>query len=375
KLLKEVQEQAPCVLALQEVDHYEDIASDLRSFGYEGMYLMRDGETSDGCATFWKTSQFRLRCHHKVLFSEFGLRNNVALLLALEPIDESLRMKSQYGRRHLVVCNTHILFNPKRGDIKLAQVRMLMEQLAEFSGRTEQMMTSDSTDRSSSEAPAASLPPERGAEAASSEGDGEQAKAAVVIAGDFNAIPHSGIYHFMAEGRLDCLSLDRRRMGSEAYHPRAQSPVAEYHGPYSNAHLRFTGSQSHTKLSNKKKKLNLAWEQEHLQHAVGKAAANRGDYTACHPYSFRSAYMHAAGAEPAFTTYHESAHATVDYIWHTPQLTARRVLMTPSLQQLPHWCKGLLSPEWPSDHMSLVCDFVMGAAKPITASKLLENSH
>lgn len=54
----------------------------------------------------------------EIRFSQFGLRHNVALVVALRP----RRVGDGEVATPLLFANTHILFNPKRGDIKLGQV-------------------------------------------------------------------------------------------------------------------------------------------------------------------------------------------------------------------------------------------------------------
>ena len=51
-------------------------------------------------------------------------RDNIAIICVLQPL--TLRGKKE---SLLIVSNTHILYNPKRGDIKLAQVNMLIHEL------------------------------------------------------------------------------------------------------------------------------------------------------------------------------------------------------------------------------------------------------
>jgi len=88
------------------------------SWGYEGIFQMRTGDTSDGCAMFWKSKRFHLLEEDSIDFSEFDLRNNVAQIYVFE----------LNGAHKLVLGNIHVLFNPKRGDVKLGQIRLLLEK-------------------------------------------------------------------------------------------------------------------------------------------------------------------------------------------------------------------------------------------------------
>jgi len=94
------------------VDRFQDIAAGMRSRGYEGIFQRRTGDTRDGCAMFWKSKRLHLLEEDSIDFSEFDLRNNVAQICVFE----------LNGAHKLVLGNIHVLFNPKRGDVKLGQV-------------------------------------------------------------------------------------------------------------------------------------------------------------------------------------------------------------------------------------------------------------
>lgn len=76
----------------------------------------------------------------------------------------------------MVVGNIHVLFNPKRGELKIAQARVLFETVHR-------------------------LRREHGASA--------------LICGDFNSTADSAIYEFMASGRLNLTKYDRRKLSGQ----------------------------------------------------------------------------------------------------------------------------------------------------------------
>ncbi|KAK9835122.1 hypothetical protein WJX84_011986, partial [Apatococcus fuscideae] len=90
-------------------------------------------------------------------------------------------------------------------------------------------------------------------------------------------------------------------------------------------------------------------------------------WLAKHPMHLLSAYNELLGGEPPYTSCHGRFIGTVDFMWFTPEmeglrLRPRRALLPPPLDSLH--C-GLPSPTWPSDHISLLCDFQMlGAPMP-----------
>ncbi|OEL18570.1 Carbon catabolite repressor protein 4-like protein 3 [Dichanthelium oligosanthes] len=117
-IIREIRHWDPDLVCLQEVDRFQDIAAGMKSRGYEGIYQRRTGDTRDGCAIFWKSKRLRLLEEDSIDFSEFNLRNNIAQICVFE----------LNGTHKLVLGNIHVLFNPKRGDVKLGQIRLLLEK-------------------------------------------------------------------------------------------------------------------------------------------------------------------------------------------------------------------------------------------------------
>ena len=304
----------------------------------------RDGQTSDGCGTFWKRDVFRQVAHEKIQFSEHGLRHNVALLVALRPRDDRSGHIAP-----LLIANTHILFNPKRGDIKLGQMRVLLERLRGFAA-AHGCGGGGGDDR---------LVDGRRADAAAPGGEG--AGTALVL-GDFNCTPQSPLHRFLLEGWLHLDDVERPHLsGTVGTQPRSlREPPYVNDAAAGTAPRRPGRSRGETRARAR----DGGWGEEERGLALGSAAAAAGDRTARHDWTLRSAYATVAGGEPAYTSYHEKFCGTVDYMWFTPHaLLPRRVLLPLPLEVLdaavPHrrWCKGLPSDHWASDHMALVCEF------------------
>eukprot|EP00903_Cladosiphon_okamuranus_P015669 g14470.t1 len=195
RVLQKVLEFRPTVVCLQEVDEsqYDTLfKKELGSLGYVGAYFKRSGGKSDGCATFVLGNEMRLVEQEDVPYKVQGHpvldRDNVALLVVVDVLSRSqsptgegsfdggaTSQPSAAGRRdagaRLVIANTHLVFNPKRGDVKTAQLMLLtsrVERLAKSSGA-----------------------------------DG------VMICGDFNMTPDSALYHYMVRGALAVDGLNR----------------------------------------------------------------------------------------------------------------------------------------------------------------------
>ncbi|RID56000.1 hypothetical protein BRARA_G03229 [Brassica rapa] len=308
-ICKEISRYNATILCLQEVDRFDDLDSLLKLRGFEGVHKRRTGEATDGCSIFWKEKLFKLLHHQEIEFDSFGLRNNVAQLCVLEmncEVPESkLRVQSSEqtstSPRRLVVGNIHVLFNPKRGDIKLGQVRLLLERAYKLSQ--------------------------------------EWGNIPVAIAGDLNSTPKSAIYDFVASADLDTQLHDRRQISG-------QSELDTKPSPFRN-HYAVSVSQTNE------------WSQEELQLATGGQATTH----VRHQLKLNSAYAGVPGThrtrdqcgEPLATTCHSRFQGTVDYIWHTKELVPVRVLETLPTDVLRR-TGGLPSEKWGSDHLAIACE-------------------
>ncbi|XP_013589976.1 PREDICTED: carbon catabolite repressor protein 4 homolog 5 [Brassica oleracea var. oleracea] len=308
-ICKEISRYNATILCLQEVDRFDDLDGLLKNRGFQGVHKRRTGEASDGCSIFWKEKLFKLLHHQEIEFDSFGLRNNVAQLCVLEmnfeDPESKLRVQSSEqtstSPRRLVVGNIHVLFNPKRGDIKLGQVRLLLERAYKLSQ--------------------------------------EWGNIPVAIAGDLNSTPKSAIYDFVASADLDTQLHDRRQISG-------QSELDTKPSPFRN-HYAVSVSQTNE------------WSQEELQLATGGQATTH----VRHQLKLNSAYAGVPGThrtrdqcgEPLATTSHSRFQGTVDYIWHTKELVPVRVLETLPTDVLRR-TGGLPSEKWGSDHLAIACE-------------------
>ncbi|NWU98122.1 ANGE1 protein, partial [Upupa epops] len=136
--------------------------------GFACFYKRRTGMKTDGCAVCFKYSRFKLISFSPVEYFRPGLdilnRDNVGLVLLLQPLlQEGLDLKAVSP---LCVANTHLLFNPRRGDIKLTQMAMLLAEIDKIAKTTE-----------------GSYYP-------------------VILCGDLNSVPDSPLYRFIRNGEL-----------------------------------------------------------------------------------------------------------------------------------------------------------------------------
>ncbi|KAG1665479.1 hypothetical protein FOA52_007611 [Chlamydomonas sp. UWO 241] len=214
-LLNELIHWGADVVCLQEVSQFEDLETGLKAAGYLGVFVQRPGRRKDGCATFWKASRFELLDSKSIDFLELGLEENVALIVTLrpklDPVAASAATATAVGGDDsaaaagggvpcggersaappapppsgvdkgpppaVVVSNTHLLFDPSRGEVKLGQVRTLLATVHTAVTRDPHSVA--------------------------------------VLAGDWNLTPRCPLYEFIAKGQLDLMGHSKRRLGGQ----------------------------------------------------------------------------------------------------------------------------------------------------------------
>ncbi|KAL8262625.1 hypothetical protein R6Q59_023974 [Mikania micrantha] len=234
-------------------------------------------------------------------FKRFGLRDNVAQFCVLKMkgnqkrIDDTENLKAQ-ASRSILIGNIHVLFNPNRGDIKLGQVRLFLAKAHRLSQKW------------------GNIP--------------------VILGGDLNSMPQSGIYQFIATSELNIQHHERKRVSGQICSTEYQrfEYQSNYSSRWSKEELRLaTGTEDTTYLRHNLK-LNSVY------YGVPAGPLTRDSH-----------------GEPLVTSYHSKFMGTVDYIWHTDDLVPVKVLETLPSEILKK-TRGLPSKAWGSDHLALVCE-------------------
>ncbi|KAK9476781.1 Endonuclease/exonuclease/phosphatase [Lipomyces japonicus] len=281
------------IVSLQEVDSntYEDFLTPfLAQKDYKGYYYPKTrsktmGEVErrrvDGCALFYKTTTFKLLEQHYIEYSKLAIdkgdikncpdlynrvftKDQIGIVCFLEHI--------KTGNR-LIVANSHVYWDPKHKDVKLIQSGILMEEVTRLSKQF------------------AKIPPSPDASHKIHYKDGTQIP--LIIAGDFNSTPDSGVYQLFAKGSVP------------GDHPDMQGYK----------YGRFT--------------------EEGLSH----------------PFTLKSSY--AAIGEPSFTNWTPGFTDTIDYIFASSNnLTINGVIGEPDKEYMSK-VVGFPTPHFPSDHISL----------------------
>ncbi|XP_071323414.1 protein angel homolog 2 [Trachinotus anak] len=290
-LLAEIQQLDADILCLQEVqeDHYENqIKPALQRLGYQCEYKKRTGSKPDGCAIIFKSSRLSLLSSNPVEFFRPGDalldRDNVGLVLLLRP---NHPVSQSDPSAFICVANTHLLYNPRRGDIKLTQLAILLAEISRLSR----------------------LP------------DGSTSP--VVLCGDFNSTPWSPLYSFLTTGSLDYRGLQISMVSGQESVPRGQrlltSPIWS-HSLGINHQCQYESSPS-SPTAVEGAISNLTVEDLSSTAAV---ALNRARIE--HGLKLQSSYQHhlVPDGRPEITTCHSRTAITVDYILFTPEVTSSR---------------------------------------------------
>jgi CCR4-NOT transcription complex subunit 6 len=335
-VLKEIELYSPDLLCLQEVvwaQYLHFFVPEMEHRGYKSVFhpksrvkFSNDTNRVDGCASFYRASMFEEVRSFNIEFQTLAQENperyctpgddagwarlaskdNIAVGLILRrrerPSLPSLQQsrqqaqgqtivgsggKYQQGGRNqrgsspahsqvqqqqqvdddlLVFVNTHIHWDPDFSDVKLMQVQMLLEQLEDW---VEEYST-----------PNHRIP--------------------LILGGDFNSMPDSGVYQLLVDGFVP------------GDHPDF---LGYTYGQYTDEGLR-------------------------------------------HSFQLHSANATLAG-EPAFTNYTGDFNGVLDYIWYSANsLTVERALNGVDESVIHAYNGALPNPHMPSDHIPLVTDFV-----------------
>lgn len=93
--------------------------------GYTGRFKKRTGDKVDGCAIYFRESKFELKEFVSVEFYQPNIsclnRDNIGVIALLKPKDNP--------SKKVVIANTHLLFNPRRHDVRLAQIQLMLAEI------------------------------------------------------------------------------------------------------------------------------------------------------------------------------------------------------------------------------------------------------
>ncbi|XP_055720807.1 protein angel homolog 1 isoform X1 [Salvelinus fontinalis] len=381
-LTQEFKKWEPDILCLQEVqeNHFtEQLHPVLRYMGYTCVYKRRTGTKTDGCVVCYRGDRFSQVSESLLEFyrpeCELLDRDNVGIVLLLQPIITQGSEVTAKGPP-LCVATTHLLFNTRRGDVKLTQLAMLLAEI-DYIMRNCKVK-------------------------------GEHCN--VVLCGDFNALPNMPLYQLITTRQLYYHGLPawmisgQEDLSYNIHHRRVFAPLwPSTVGIDDNCQYTTVNEPKSQVTSTQSPERNLHYNHGFLRRLRFCEAAcvrpqnlelipgvtdNTPDPEDKHPYTtrfrqtishylnLRSAYGHfIPGTDRAeVTTLHSEVGATVDYIFYSPrrgissadqkgggQRQSEGLKLLGRLSLLPEedlWSmNGLPNEMFPSDHLSLLAKF------------------
>lgn len=292
-LLAEIQQHDADVLCLQEVqeNHYENqIKPALQALGYQCEYKKRTGKKPDGCAVIFKASRFSLLSSTPVEFYRRGDalldRDNVGMVVLLQPKTGAARSDAS---SFVCVANTHLLYNPRRGDIKLAQLAILLAEICRLS-----------------RLPDGSYNP-------------------VVLCGDFNSAPWSPLYRFLTTGRLEYQGMQIGMVSGQESSPKGHrlltSPIWS-HSLGISQRCQYESKQAEEPSPSSPSAVEGGISDLSVEDLASKAAAAFNSWRIEHNLKLQSSYRHRLmpDGRPEITTCHSRTALTVDYILYSSDI-------------------------------------------------------
>lgn len=226
-IMEEIRHYSADIINLQEVEmdqFYNFFLPELKQDGYAGIYspksrakTMAENERKfvDGCAVFYRTAKFTLIKEHLVEFNQLAMANadglehmlnrvmpkdNIGLAALLQTTEAAwengksfLLSLSQVNlfffmgtaphdsvivQQPLLVCTAHIHWDPEFCDVKLIQTMMLSNELKGILEESAQTLR------------------------AKDNFNIEPSNIQLVLCGDFNSLPDSGVIEFLNAGRV-----------------------------------------------------------------------------------------------------------------------------------------------------------------------------
>ncbi|XP_022247660.1 CCR4-NOT transcription complex subunit 6-like isoform X2 [Limulus polyphemus] len=218
-IMEEIKHYSADIISLQEVEtdqFYNFFLPELRNEGYDGIFspksrakivLESERKHVDGCAIFFRSNKFSLIKEHLVEFNQLAMANaegsddmlnrvqtkdNIGLAALLQTnegaFENGVLPGSSEIHQPLLVCTAHIHWDPEYCDVKLIQTMMLMSELHGILEDATQSF------RPGSQKPDINNIP-------------------LLLCGDFNSLPESGVVEFLTSGRVSVDHPDFKKLG------------------------------------------------------------------------------------------------------------------------------------------------------------------
>ncbi|XP_071440105.1 CCR4-NOT transcription complex subunit 6 [Hetaerina americana] len=216
-ILNEIRHYAADIISLQEVEtdqFHNFFLPELKADGYDGIFspksrakTMAENERKyvDGCAIFYRRAKFTMEKEYLVEFNQLAMaqaegsddmlnrvmpKDNIGLAALLHtndiawenglPVDSS----GQVVPQRILVCTAHIHWDPEYCDVKLIQTMMLSHEL--------RVILDEIAGSESLLGYRMSMQPHKP----------RQDSVHLLLCGDFNSLPDSGVVEFLTTGRV-----------------------------------------------------------------------------------------------------------------------------------------------------------------------------
>ncbi|XP_074111947.1 protein angel isoform X1 [Cotesia typhae] len=172
---KEILESEANVICIQEMqmEHLEEFLVPFLEQGFDYLYKKRTNDTRDGLLLLYQPSLFKLEDYVYVEYHQTNEdilnRDNVGIVVKFS-LTES-------PDSCIVISTTHLLYNPKRNDVRLAQTQILFAEV-------DRIAFVKNTANGPEYYP-------------------------IIVCGDFNLQPFTGVYKFITEGSFDYIGKGR----------------------------------------------------------------------------------------------------------------------------------------------------------------------
>ena len=177
KILEELKTLNGDLISITEIENDSNFMRELNNVGYELAFKPRTGKHSEGCALVWKEEKFEMLDLLSISFNmnkdgndNNGVysRDNIALI-------GIFKIKNK-DNMIILFATTQLIFNVKRGDIKLGQCYQIVNALEELRKKYEDELKN---------------------------------KVYIIFASDLNCVPKSGVYKLLTTGELNCNQINK----------------------------------------------------------------------------------------------------------------------------------------------------------------------
>ncbi|KAL0118890.1 hypothetical protein PUN28_009488 [Cardiocondyla obscurior] len=353
-VLQEIFEAEANVICLQEMqeEHLLDFVAPFKQHGYEYLYKKRTNDKKDGLLLLYRSSEFILLDYIKVELYQSGIerlsRDNVGIIAKLALRDNP--------ETQIVIATTHLLYNPKRNDVRLAQIQLLLAEI-------ERIAFIDNTMTGPKYLP-------------------------IILAGDFNLEPFTGVYKFLTEGSFKYYGKGRnlepsqyRSLSNSLIPPRLCVTDNCQHFNILTQRLRREGTgkvmlqNSESRRQRQDESVQTPCNINVLQQSgnndnstqvieiVQGHSARFSSGTLTHPFKMRSVYTHISPHGEKEASTHQDEWVNVDYIFYSDiqpleKYTLPTVSQCTTLPTIPNFLVG-------SDHLCLGATFQLPKKKSL----------